>query len=78
MLKMLSKKTPFDLMNIKNENMTVFHWACNYGSLEIAKMILQKSVELNINLNSGDVWGRTAFHLACWNNGHLKIIEMPF
>ena len=36
---------------------------------------LQKSDEFNIDLNTKDIVGKTAFHLAC-NNGHSKIAEM--
>ena len=39
-------------------------------------MLIQKSAELNIDLNAKDrMFDRTAFHLAC-ENGHSKIAEM--
>ena len=36
---------------------------------------MQKSTELNIELNSKDVDGLTAFHWAC-RSGYSKIVEM--
>ena len=38
-------------------------------------MLVQKSTELNIDLNVKDEEGMTAFHLAC-NEGNVDIIEM--
>ena len=38
-------------------------------------MLMQKSTELNIELNTKDYNGWTAFHWAC-RNGHSKIAEM--
>lgn len=72
----VTEKTPFDLLNLKIENKwTPFHWACNFGSVKMAEIFVQKSVECEIDLNAKDVWNRTALHLTCWN-GHLEIIEI--
>ena len=38
-------------------------------------MLIQKSVELKIDLNSTTITGKTAFHLAC-QYGQLKIVKM--
>ena len=46
------------------------------GDLEVAEMLMQKSMELNIELNGRDNnKGWTAFHWACFN-GSSKIVEM--
>jgi len=42
-------------------------WKIN-GKLEIIDFLLEKSLELNIDLNSEDIIGRTAFMLACEDN----------
>ena len=58
------------------EGHTPFHIACKYGQLKIAEMIIQLSIDLNIDLNTKDfLWELTGFHLAC-ESGHLKITEM--
>ena len=50
--------------------------ACENGHSKIAEMLIQKSGELDIDLNTKHrLFGRTAFHLAC-ENGHSKIAEM--
>ena len=54
---------------------TPFHWACKNGHFEVAEIVLQKSIQLNIELNAKDVTGRTPLHWACVN-GRLKIAEM--
>ena len=52
-----------------------FLYSCSSGKLKIAKMLMQKSVELNINLKVKDYSGMTAFHCAC-GKGYTDIIEM--
>ena len=45
--------------------------ACENGHSKIAEMLIQKSAELNIDLNAKHrLFGRTAFHLA-YENGHF-------
>ena len=49
--------------------------ACENGHSKIAEMLIQKSAELNIDLNAKDrMFDRTAFHLAC-ENGHSKLSD---
>ena len=38
-------------------------------------MLIQKSGEFNIELKTKNIWGETAFHLACIN-GMTKLVEM--
>ena len=44
------------------------------GHLKIAEMLIEKSAELNIDLNAKGSGGRTAFHWTCW--GHTNLAEM--
>ena len=52
-----------------------FQSSCKNGHSNIAKMLLQKSAKIEIELNAKDRYGLTAFHLAC-RNGHSKIVEI--
>ena len=54
-----------------------FQLACKIGHSKIAGMLMNKSIELNIDLNAKvEKWnGMTAFHWAC-RNGKTGIIEM--
>ena len=54
---------------------TAFHLACAFGKTEIARMIVQKSTELNIELNNKNRYGWTAFQLAS-NHGRVDIVDM--
>ena len=54
---------------------TPFHWACKNGQFQIAELILQKSIQLDIELNAKDGTGRTPLHWACAND-YLEIAEM--
>ena len=49
--------------------------ACGKGRVNIASMLMKKSLELNIDLNQSDNGGRTALHLAC-QEGCSGIAEM--
>ena len=65
-----------DQFTIKDKlGWTPFHWACKNGHFQIAELILQKSIQLNIELDAKDVNSRTPLHLACIK-GHLNIAEM--
>jgi len=59
----------FENEGVKNPQnsigVTPFHESCEYGHIKIAKLIIQKSKECNIDLNNQDKYGRTAFHKAC-------------
>ena len=53
-------------------------WACLKGCTLIANMFIQKSVELDINLNArGNSDGETAFHIAC-KYGQYNITKLRF
>ena len=49
--------------------------ACEHGQANLAKMLVQKSAEFNIDLNAKDVEGSTAFHSACLME-EKKIVKM--
>ena len=53
---------------------TGFHLACNYGNLKIVQMLVEKSFDLNINLNTKYHNEKTAFHLAC-EKSHSDIVH---
>ena len=63
-------------MNAKDDlSKTGFDWACGLGNLKLVEMIIQKSTDVEIELNNKDNIGYTAFHGAC-ENGHSKIAEI--
>ena len=47
--------------------------ACSHGQVKIVKVLIEKSTELNIDLNAQS--GCTAFHQACMQN-KSKIVEL--
>ena len=51
------------------------HLAAKEGYIEIAKIFIQKSVELDFDLTTKDNVGWTAFHVACYQ-GMKPIVEM--
>ena len=56
--------------------MTVFHWACLEGYSKIAKLLIEESTVLNIDLYVKDnVFCWTGFHYACYF-GRKNIVEM--
>merc|ERR1712241_846450 len=68
--------TPNIDLNAKtNGGSTAFHWACYYGHLAVAEIIMKNNEKLKIDLNAKDNGGRTAFHLAC-GEGHSEIAEI--
>ena len=55
--------------------LTPFHIACRFGLFKISKLIIEKSSELNIDLNAKGTYGKTPFHLAC-EYGHLSVADL--
>merc|ERR1712051_203 len=55
----------------KENGNTAFELACKNGHSKMAKVLIQKSAELNIDLNAKDWFGMTAFHNAS-SYGHSK------
>ena len=49
--------------------------ACQYGYTKIVELLMQNSVEFNIELNSEGTNASTSLHLAC-KNDHPKIVEI--
>ena len=48
---------------------------CENGQSEIAEMLIQKSAELNIDLNAKHrLFDRTAFHLAYESGHYIKLL----
>ena len=64
-----------DNLNQTSKNRTVFHYACHNGYLDVAKLLMKNSIDLNIDLEAKDNDGYTALNYACYNN-HPKIVEM--
>ena len=52
-----------------------FQSSCKNGHTKIAKFLMKKSIEFNIELNAKDEYGRTAFHLAS-SYGNTKIVKI--
>ena len=50
-------------------------YACKLKSKKIAMVLMQKSTELEIDLNAKDIHELTAFHWACVNS-ETSIVEM--
>ena len=48
-----------------DQGKTAFHFACKNGDIDEAQLLIKKSREFNIDLNSKNEIHRTAFHLAC-------------
>ena len=62
---------------------TVLHMACEIGHIEMAKLLIQKSAELNIDLNAKNCEENTPlfllvkklkFHVQSWNQREIKAI----
>ena len=56
--------------------MTSFHWLCLEGFSKIAKLFLENTVDMDIDLNLKDntfLW--TGFHFACYY-GKTSIVDM--
>ena len=55
---------------------SAIHLACMYGHTELVQMLIQNSVEFNIDLNTKDQngWTWTAFHFACFY-GRAQIVD---
>ena len=57
--------------------LTAFHWACKKGHFKIAKILIEKSGDILIDLNakSNNRHRQTAFQLAKWNLKE-KVVEL--
>ena len=55
--------------------MIPFHFACLKGHINIAEFLIKNHNELNIDLNTRDKFGQTAFYMACGKD-QLKISEI--
>ena len=54
---------------------TPFHIACQYGNVNVAELIIEKSFEFKMDLDSKDGLCWTAFLLACVKN-QLNVVEL--
>ena len=71
-----SLKLEIDFNAMDNKGMTAFHFACESGHSEVARMLVENSAKLKINLNVKDDEDRkTAFHLVC-EKGNSKTAQM--
>ena len=62
-------------MGTRRGGYTGFQIACINGRLDLAKFLIQKAIEFDIELNANNALGYKAFHLACMFN-QSKIVEM--
>ena len=60
--------------NEGHEN-TGFQLACKFGHLKLAEMLLEKSVNFDIDIHAMNANGQTAFHLAC-DKGQTEIVQL--
>ena len=61
---------------VKNKDINkIFQSACNEDHVKLAKMLVENPAKYNIDLNSKDESGKTAFHWVC-KKGHSKIAEI--
>ena len=64
-----------DIKDPKNDyKETPFFLACSNGHLNVAELIMQKSAEHNIDLNTIDDTDMTPFHFAC-RKRHFNVVE---
>ena len=59
-----------------NFGSTAFHYCASFGSTQLARMIIQKSVQFGIDLNAKNKVGRTAFTVACEAARTLELTEL--
>ena len=52
----------------------LFQLACRRGYSKVAELLLQKSIELKIDISAKDRLDFTAFHYAC-KNGHSNLAQ---
>ena len=63
-------------LNAKNHlGQTAFHLACRFGHFIVAKMLIENSTALNINLNATDNAGVTAYNLGL-TSGSKSTMEL--
>ena len=75
-LNQVHKAQNTDKWNRTNKGMTSFHWVCLEGFSKIAKLFLDNTVDMAIDLNLKDntfLW--TGFHFACYY-GKTSIVDM--
>ena len=76
LLKQAPKARNTEKWNRTNKGMTSFHWLCLEGFSKIAKLFLDNTVDMDIDLNLKDntfLW--TGFHFACYY-GKTSIVDM--
>ena len=61
--------------NAKSNGLTIFLWACKNGHIKMTELLVQNSLDLNVQLNEKESSGRTGFHLAV-ESGCLEIVDM--
>jgi len=68
MIELLMEKSPKDLNCWNNKGDSAFSLACQYNTVEVITLIIEKSSEFQIDLNAKNVYGETAFFRACNRN----------
>ena len=68
-------KFNLNINQLDNDQRSVFHSACGFGTEETVKFLIQNAEKYNIYLNLRDINGDTPFHYAC-HHGKLQIAEI--
>ena len=58
-----------------DDNWTAFHHACCKGNSKVVQLLIQKSLDNNIDLDAKDSYGMTPFHWAC-RRGQSEVTKM--
>ena len=59
----------------KNGGTKTFQLACKNGHSKMARLLIQKATEFEVDLNAKNWWDETLFHLVC-KKGNFEIAEM--
>ena len=68
---LLDRKTPVDALDTNNQNCTALHWACKFGHLPVAQLLIKHGARTN----TIDTDGNSPLHLAAGTGGSLPLIR---
>ena len=68
-------RTSFDMNAKDKRGITAWHYACQNGRTETARLIIQSSKDFGIDLNAKSTIGRTAWDEAC-KYGQTEIVQL--
>jgi tetratricopeptide (TPR) repeat protein len=69
---LLERDTPVDALDKNNLNCTALHWACKFGHLNIARLLILHGA----SVNKIDDDGNTPLHLAAGTGGSLPLVRL--